>query len=281
MGAQQLRLVVQQFVNVARGGNAETEVGMRNATQGILTSEPFYVDENQVTIIDVPGFNDARLTVIEVLKSLSDLLSTLSSKNKITGFLYMHNITDTRVGGASLRNMNAFKTICGAESLKNAVYVTNMWSDPPTQNQLKREEELRESDDFFGWPLSQGAQMARHTNTKESAHNIIRLLLPKQPTVTKLWKQLVDERLGLAETDVGHVFEQEFKQDGLYQQQLKELADLKGKAAALEDEDRFKRQDGKRKTIRIWSLETELSFALGESKRSRALSNNEPRIRVS
>ncbi|KAJ1305959.1 hypothetical protein OPQ81_010674 [Rhizoctonia solani] len=65
-----------------------------------------------------------------------------------------------------------------------------MWSEPPTDNELAREAELRSSDQFFGMPLSQGAQMCRHNNTQESAHNIIRKVLPRPPNVTKLAEEL-------------------------------------------------------------------------------------------
>lgn len=132
---------------------------------------------------------------------LTSLACRHSNMYKITGLVYMHRIIDPRVGGTSLRHMNMFKELCGTDSLKNVVYVTNMWSDPPTENELLREIELRE--EFFDIPLSEGAQMTRHLNTHESALDVIRLVLDRNPTVPKLSRQLVDEGMKLEDTDAG------------------------------------------------------------------------------
>lgn len=115
--------------------------------------------------------------------------------------LYLHRISDARVGGRSGRHMNMFKEICGTDSLKNVVYVTNMWSEPPTRQERQREVELR--DEFFDVPMIDGAQMARHTNTRASALNVIRLVLDRTPVTPNLSRQLVDQGMKLEETNAG------------------------------------------------------------------------------
>ncbi|QRW25271.1 50S ribosome-binding GTPase [Rhizoctonia solani] len=112
------------------------------------------------------------------------------------------------VGGTSFRHM-MFKALCGPKAFKNVVYVTNMWSIHPTEDEILREAELR--DGVLGTPLAEGAQMARHTNTQESAHNIIRMLLGKDLMVTKIQRQLVVESLPLEKTDVGLVIGQDLE----------------------------------------------------------------------
>ncbi|CUA73124.1 hypothetical protein RSOLAG22IIIB_10555 [Rhizoctonia solani] len=192
------------FANVASGDSMKVGRGLKSCTQQVEPTTMFTVDGTPVVVIDCPGFDDTYLSESDILKSLAGFLAVAYTQDfKITGLLYLHKITDTRVGGASLRHMNMFRELCGTDSLKNVTYVMNMWSDPPTEDEILRENELRYSDEFFGVPLSEGAQMARHDNTQESAHNIIRKLLPRSPTVPKISRQLVDEGLTLEETSAG------------------------------------------------------------------------------
>ncbi|CAE7149787.1 unnamed protein product, partial [Rhizoctonia solani] len=78
-------------------------------------------------------------------------------------------------------------------------------SNPPTEDEVLRENELRYSDEFFGAPLAEGAQMARHDNTQESAYNIIRALLQRGTTVPQISKELVDKGLKLEATSAGAI----------------------------------------------------------------------------
>ncbi|KDN47848.1 hypothetical protein RSAG8_03268, partial [Rhizoctonia solani AG-8 WAC10335] len=192
------------FANIASGDSMKVGRGLKSCTQQVEPTTMFIVDEKPVIVIDCPGFDDTYLSESDILKYLAGFLTVAYTQNfKITGLLYLHKITDTRVGGANLRHMNMFKELCGTDSLKNVIYVMNMWSDPPTEDEILRENELRSSDEFFGAPLAEGAQMARHDNTQESAHDIFRKLLPRPPTVPKISKQLVDEGLTLEETSAG------------------------------------------------------------------------------
>ncbi|CAE6388984.1 unnamed protein product [Rhizoctonia solani] len=192
------------FGNVASGDSMKVGRGLKSCTQDVQPTTMFTVDGKPIVIVDCPGFDDTYLSETEILKTVAGFLSVAYSQNfKITGLLYLHKITDTRVGGTSIRHMDMFKELCGTESLKNVVYVMNMWSEPPTENEILRENELRNSDEFFGFPLSEGAQMVRHDNTQQSAHNIIRKLLRRAPTVPKISKQLVDQGLTLEQTSAG------------------------------------------------------------------------------
>ncbi|CAE6429240.1 unnamed protein product [Rhizoctonia solani] len=180
------------FANVASDDSMEVGRGLTSCTQRVEPTRMFLVDGKPVVVIDSPGFDDTYASDAEILKSVAGFLATAyTEKFKITGLIFLHKITDTRVGGKALLHMRMFRQICGIDALKNVVYVTNMWSEPPTENEVLRESELRESDQFFGMPLSHGAQMCRHNNTQESAHNIIRKVLPLPPNATALAEELV------------------------------------------------------------------------------------------
>ncbi|KAF8756750.1 50S ribosome-binding GTPase [Rhizoctonia solani] len=106
--------------------------------------------------------------------------------------------------------------------------------------------------EFFGTPLAEGAQMARHTNTQESAHNIIRMLLGKDLMVTKIQRQLVDESLPLEKTDVGLVIGQDLE-DNLRkrQEEMSELMAQRQNALEANDQNWLRLLDSQEERARI------------------------------
>ncbi|KAG9085363.1 hypothetical protein FRC06_003646 [Ceratobasidium sp. 370] len=200
------------FANLASGEN-DLAVGhsVKSCTQEVDKTNIFLVDGRPVILVDCPGFDDTHLSDAEILKRIAGFLAfTYSNDAKITGLLYLHRITDNRFGGAGRRNFRMFRKMCGTDSLKNVVVVTNMWSQPPTETELAREIELRDGDDFFQDILSEGAQMVRHSKpTRESAFDIIRCVLGKKPVVPELSRQIVDEGKKLEDTDAGHALGEE------------------------------------------------------------------------
>ncbi|CAE6499424.1 unnamed protein product [Rhizoctonia solani] len=214
------------FANIASGSGMQVGKGLRSSTKHLEATNIFQVDNQPIVIVDCPGFNDTYLTETEILRRLAEFLTTAyTSKYSIIGLLYFHNISDTRVGGSSFLHMNLFKALCGRSALKNAIYVTNMWSEPPTEDQIMREAELHDTEKFFGAALIEGAQMVRHYNTRESAHEIVRKLLGKGPVITKLQRQLVDDKMLLENTDAGLIIGEDLEDDLRKQQQ--EMTDLK------------------------------------------------------
>ncbi|CAE6459439.1 unnamed protein product [Rhizoctonia solani] len=241
------------FANIASGSEMEVGKGIRSSTQHLEASKVFQVDDQPVVVVDCPGFNDTYLTETEILRRLAEfLIKAYESKYKVAGLLYVHKISDTRVGGASFRHMNMFKALCGSDAFKNVVYVTNMWSEPPTEDETLREEELRNTDEFFGQPLANGAQMARHNNTPESALNIIRKILGRGQVVTKLQRQLVDDKIPLEETAVGLVIGKDLANDLLKQQkEMDELKAEKEKALGTNNQNWLSRLEAQEERTRI------------------------------
>ena len=127
----------------------------------------------------------------------------------LAGVLYFHRISDPRMSGASIRNFNIFREICGDSTLQNVVIVTNKWGEVDPQLGEEREAELMRSDIFFKPVLDKGAQMARHQNTVPSAEEIIRLVLENHPLALKIQEELVDEHKDISRTGAGHELNRE------------------------------------------------------------------------
>ena len=129
-----------------------------------------------------------------------------------------------------------FRNLCGESTLKNVVFVTNMWNEDSQNANEAREKEL--SDKFFRPALDGGAQMARHHNTIESAHDIIRRIIDNHPVVLQIQRELVDERKDISDTTAGETINRELKEQvRRYQAELRELREEVTRALEEKDEE--------------------------------------------
>jgi primosomal protein N' len=113
----------------------------------------------------------------------------------------VHRISDRRFSGIAGRNFKIFRELCGEANLKNVILVTNMWGDVSSDVGEAREREL--ISDFLKPALDKGAQMIRHHNTEQSAHEVIRRIMNNHPVVLQIQHELVDEHKDIASTSAG------------------------------------------------------------------------------
>ena len=130
--------------------------------------------------------------------------------SKLAGVIYIHRISDKRFTGITGRNFKMFRELCGDTTLKNVILVTNMWGEVSRDIGEAREDEL--TNDFFKPVLDKGAQMARHHNTAQSAHDIIRKIMKNRPVALQIQRELVDEHKDIVDTAAGGVINQELKE---------------------------------------------------------------------
>ncbi|CAE6491253.1 unnamed protein product [Rhizoctonia solani] len=214
------------FVNDATGTDS-MPVGhdLPSCTNQVMSSEAFKVDGQDIVLFDTPGFDDTTISDADTLKRIAEFLESMYRRGiKLKGIVYLHRITDMRMTGASARTYRLLRSLCGAKNLTNVVIVTNMWSDPPTEDELLRERQLQ--GDFFKSALDDGAQIMRRQHPgQQSAHAILRSLLPKPAVHPQLPVEL-GRGVPLQETEAGRLVRAEIetklsKQD----QELKELRD--------------------------------------------------------
>jgi hypothetical protein len=112
--------------------------------------------------------------------------------------------------GSARRNLNVFIKLCGFDALQKVVLATTMWDIADQEIAESRERELIETEDFWGWMKSQGCMVSRHDHTTKSAVRIIRQLARhKEPVVTDLQRELVEQNLPLNETSAGQKIQSE------------------------------------------------------------------------
>ena len=140
----------------------------------------------------------------------ADLYFRYEGGGNLTGVIYFHRISDDRWGRSDTRSIGWLKRICGETALRSVVLVTNMWGDVTPETSDTRERQL--ATEFVKPVLDKGAQLHRHYDTTESAHQIIGVILNNHQTRTPLQiqRELVDERREFCRTTVGEEINREF-----------------------------------------------------------------------
>lgn len=158
-----------------------------------------------IVLVDTPGFDDTFMTDVQVLQRIADWLKSTYEKNvKLSGVLYLHRISDNRVGGTPLRNYKMFKELCGKDNFKNVILVTTMWDAVTEEVGSAREQELHA--EFWKAMIALGSTTHRFEGTTESAWKIINSLsVPPLASLRPLQIQweMVDEHIPLLSTSAG------------------------------------------------------------------------------
>ena len=115
------------------------------------------------------------------------------------------------MGGISRRNFSMFRKLCGDQNLKNVLIVTNMWSEVSPAVGEARELELMTDHLLFKPAYDKGARFERHTNTAESAHNIIRRIIKNHPEALRIQQEIVEERKDIVDVEAFGVLDKDME----------------------------------------------------------------------
>ncbi|KAF4985277.1 hypothetical protein FGRMN_11241 [Fusarium graminum] len=215
------------FIQRVTGQNVKVGHNLLSETSSVQEVH-FIADQHPVTLVDTPGFDDTELSDTEVLTILTNWLQTSYIEGtRLCGLIYMHPITQVRMGNTSARNLKLFRKLCGDGNLGNVLLVTNKWEICEEKIAEKRFEELTTGKGFWKVLLQYGASAHRYHNQTGQAMDLIRKLMAKQPIALNVQRQLVDEQKSLLDTDVGNVVHEDLLQ--LERQNLREMESLKQK----------------------------------------------------
>ncbi|KAF8910600.1 P-loop containing nucleoside triphosphate hydrolase protein [Gymnopilus junonius] len=199
------------FINLASGSNLRVGRGLQSCTSIVQVAQPFELDGRAVTLIDTPGFDDTTRSDTDVLRMIATFLATRKYEGgkQLAGVIYLHRISDFRMGGISTRNFKMFRQLCGESSLKNVVILTNMWGEVSREVGEAREDELASKDMFFKPVLDKGGQLFRHDNTQKAAHTVLRQIMENHPIALQIQRELVDQKKQISETAAGEELNRE------------------------------------------------------------------------
>lgn len=159
-----------------------------------------------IWLIDTPGFDDTYRTDSDVLREVAQWLTTAyTMKINLTGIIYLHRISDPRVGNAASRNLRMFKKLCGDDGLASVVLATTMWSEgKDNKAEKKRESELQSEPIFWKTMIQRGSRVFRHDKGRKSAVEIINYLIDKRrPVVLDIQTEMVEKNMKLVNTAAG------------------------------------------------------------------------------
>lgn len=138
--------------------------------------------------------------------------------------------------GSSLKNLAMFRKLCGTSSLANVVFLTTKWDMVSVSDGERREAQL--ISDHVQLELASGARTARHSNTRESAIDALRMVLGHEGVALQLQKQLVDEGMALQNTDAGAAIAQDLEAKRIeHVETIHELGEEIENAAAEKNEE--------------------------------------------
>ncbi|KAJ3842819.1 P-loop containing nucleoside triphosphate hydrolase protein [Lentinula raphanica] len=214
------------FTNLIGGSAFIVGNGLESCTKHIQTHK-FPFEGHNVTLIDVPGFDDTHESDADILKMIADFLaSEYKSGRRLNGLIYLHRISDVRMGGASKRNLVMFEKLCGQDAFPNVAVVTTRWDQEEEAVGRARLEELKTKPHLYKPILDGGGAIFRHERTAESAASILSHLVAKSPKTLLIQHEMVEEHKPLSETAAGMELQQEIlKQVERHQAEMEELLD--------------------------------------------------------
>ncbi|KAJ5971290.1 uncharacterized protein N7479_001208 [Penicillium vulpinum] len=138
------------------------------------------VEGRLVYLVDTPGFNDTFRSDHEVLLEVAFVLSQIYREGmKLAGILYLHRISDNRVTGSALKNLNLLECMCGSDAASRVFFVTTMWHSTREEHdeEVLRESRLVSTREYWGRFCRYGSQTKRWAGTQSSAFLMIKALI--------------------------------------------------------------------------------------------------------
>lgn len=212
-----------------------------NSCTSEITTYTVNISGHVVRLIDTPGFDDSDRSDSDILGVIALTLAKIYEERiPLLGVVYLHRISDPRVGGASRKSVRILEAMVGPQAFGCVLLATTMWDKvSPTEGE-RRERELVDNPEFFGKICNRGqapgAMVQRHTGTRDSAQRIMKNFILQQQssgqmqTLLLIQHQLVDLKLSLEDTTAGKVVDA-----GLRQQQAKQQEELKELEVALKE----------------------------------------------
>lgn len=126
------------------------------------------------------------------------LVTTYKSGQKLSGILYLHRISDTRMRGSSVRNLAMFQQLIGDDFYKNVTLATTCWSLIPFHTGLERETELKTNSNFWKHMISKGATVERIPDDVTEARDLVYKTTSHNAVALKTQRDVVDRGISFS-----------------------------------------------------------------------------------
>ncbi|KAH6880664.1 P-loop containing nucleoside triphosphate hydrolase protein [Thelonectria olida] len=219
---------------------------LQSCTQEVRVHKSNYFSPHaNVYLVDTPGFDDTNRKDTDILKEIASWMTqTYQQKIRLRGILYLHRISDNRMGGCAQKNLIMFKKLCGADGIKSVVFLTTFWEKVDEAVGDSREQTLKDTPQFWQFFVERGAGVQRHLNNTDSALLAVSQFVPgwaeKPPEEVNLAIQteMVDSGKNLDQTSAGQQLQDDFQKERekLRQEILEREQDMKDAIEARDKE---------------------------------------------
>ncbi|KAF6749526.1 P-loop containing nucleoside triphosphate hydrolase protein [Ephemerocybe angulata] len=132
-----------------------------------LTSKYKALENEEVVVVDTPGFDDTKASDLDILKRIASWLKKACQEGAmIGGVIYIHDISQDRFSGSARKNLEMFGHLCGDAALHKVVLVTSKWATEGGRDFPAREKELRDTH----WRAMLGGQEKARTMRFDSRY---------------------------------------------------------------------------------------------------------------
>ncbi|KAF2746414.1 hypothetical protein M011DRAFT_478035 [Sporormia fimetaria CBS 119925] len=164
--------------------------GLKSETQK-TTAYQFRHGRRVYTLVDCPGFNDTIRSDQDVLEDITSWLSqNYGSGQLLSGIIYLHPISDTRVQGSTMTQFRVFKELCGDAFYSNIVLGTTFWSKVCAAEGEARERQLFSTRGMLGDMRDLGAEVVRVSEDRSECLRLIERFTGKTRTGMRVQKEL-------------------------------------------------------------------------------------------
>jgi len=167
------------FVSVASNQAVRVGHGADPCTQD-PEAVCFKLGDDEVVLIDTPGFDDSMRSDVEILADIAKWLDEkgYTKTRPVDGLILLHPATHTVVSGNERKRTRLLEKILGAGAYNRIVIATTMWENLGPEYSTGGLEDGRKNGLWKRFDDS-GAIVTRHYNTQQSAHRIIKLIISR------------------------------------------------------------------------------------------------------
>ncbi|KAL0057738.1 hypothetical protein AAF712_015613 [Marasmius tenuissimus] len=179
------------FINLATGGDRRVAKAMGPCTDKISPSQIFQVglSKQDVRLIDTPGFDETNLKDLgTTLGDIDKFLNTSFQNQRLAGIIYLHRALYKDASSILPTELRQLRMLCGEETLKKVVIVTNGWEEVPREDWDTRRGALKVGS--FRPALDDGARMKVLEHERDSVRAIVSLFI--EPEVERLLDEDTD-----------------------------------------------------------------------------------------